>query len=207
MQTWSIQGNSYHYVLVDDYTCYKWISFLWAKSDTFDCFKKFHVLASTHYKSMLWAIHLDHGGEFLSMEFSQYIREKGIKHELTAPHTPLMSMDADPNMYPILILPASNTFHFCHHPQPHHSQPYHAQSIIYHPSFIINGNSWYQAYSTTVSIFPIFSRLPSLIHPPPNSVKWSSPQNDSCHRRYSPIQNISSTMHIFRNEANSPSWW
>ena len=51
------------------------------------------------------------------------------------------SMDADPNMYPILIPPASNTFYFCHHPQPDHSQPYHTQSIIYHPSFVINGNS------------------------------------------------------------------
>ena len=119
----------------------------------------------------------------------------------------LMSMDADPNMYPILILPASNTFHFCHHPQPHHSQPYHAQSITYHPSFIINGNSWYWAYSITISIFLIFNRLPSLLCPPLNSVKWSSPQNDSCHRRYSPIQNLSGTMHIFRNKANSPSWW
>ena len=120
----------------------------------------------------------------------------------------LTSMDADPNMYPILIPPASNIFHFCHHPQPHHSQPYHAQSIIYHPSFIINGNSQYWAYSiTTISIFPIFSRLPSPICPTLNSVKQSSPQNNSCHRRYSPVQNISSTMHIFRNEVNSPSWW
>ena len=119
-----------------------------------------------------------------------------------------MSMDADSNMYPILIPPASNTFYFCHHPQPHHSQHYHTQSIIYHPSFIINGNSQYQAYSIPhVSIFPIFNRLPSLLHPPLNSVKWSSSQNDSCDRRYSPIQNISSTMHIFRNEVNSPSWW
>ena len=55
----------------------------------------------------------------------------------------VMSMDANPNTYPIIIPPASNTFHFCHHPQPHHSQPYHAQSIIYHPSFVINGNSQY----------------------------------------------------------------
>ena len=46
-------------------------------------------------------------------------------------HLSLMSMDADLSMYPILIPPASNTFHYCHHPQPHHSQPYHAQSIIY----------------------------------------------------------------------------
>ena len=51
----------------------------------------------------------------------------------------LTSMDANPNTYPILIPPASNTFYFCHHSQPHHSQPYHAQSIIYHLSFVING--------------------------------------------------------------------
>ena len=55
----------------------------------------------------------------------------------------LTSMDANPDMYPILIPPALNTFYFCHHPQPHHSQPYHAQSIIYHPSFVITGNSQY----------------------------------------------------------------
>ena len=84
---------------------------------------------------------------------------------------PVMSMDADPNMYPILIPPASNTFHFCHHPQPLHSQPYHTQSIIYHPSFVINGNSQYQAYSITVLIFPIFNRPPSPLRPPLNSVK------------------------------------
>ena len=48
----------------------------------------------------------------------------------------LTSMDADPNTYPILIPPVSNTFYFCHHPQPHHSQPYHAQSIIYVSSII-----------------------------------------------------------------------
>ena len=28
----------------------------------------------------------------------------------------MMSMDADLNMYPILILPASNILYFCYHP-------------------------------------------------------------------------------------------
>ena len=84
----------------------------------------------------------------------------------------LTSMNADPNMYPILIPPASNTFYFCHHPQPHHSQPYHAQSIIYHPSFIINGNSQYRAYSITIIfIFLIFNRPPYPLRPSLNSVK------------------------------------
>ena len=93
--------------------------------------------------------------------------------DISAYTTPLSvtSMDADLNMYPILIPPVSNTFHFCHHPQPHHSQPYHTQSIIYHPSFVINGNSRYLAYSITFSIFSIFNRLPSPLHLPLNSVK------------------------------------
>ena len=81
----------------------------------------------------------------------------------------VMSMDAKPNMYPILILPASNTFYFCHHLQPQNSQPYHTQSIIYHPSFIIDGNSQYRAYSIPhISIFPIFNRPPSPLCPPLN---------------------------------------
>ena len=57
--------------------------------------------------------------------------QKRFLHTLTHHHA-LTSMDADLSMYPILIPPASNTFYFCHHPQPHHSQPYHTQSIIYH---------------------------------------------------------------------------
>ena len=69
--------------------------------------------------------------------------DQGLGIVIPEKNCTLTSMDADLNTYPILIPPAPNTFHFCHHPQPHHSQPYHAQSIIYHPSFIINGNSRY----------------------------------------------------------------
>jgi transposase InsO family protein len=88
MRMRSIQGHSYHYVLVDDYTHYKWVFFLQAKSNAFECFKKYHVLVSMHYKGTLRAIHSDRGGEFLSTEFKQYVEEQGIKHELTALHTP-----------------------------------------------------------------------------------------------------------------------
>ena len=52
-------------------------------------------------------------------------------------HSLLMtSMDADPNMYPILIPSASNTFYFCHHPQPHTANPnmLNPSSIIHHLS-------------------------------------------------------------------------
>ena len=73
MRTRSIQGHSYHYVLVDDYTRYKWIFFLQAKGGTFDCFKKFHMLVSMHYNGTLRATRSERRGEFLSTEFNQYI--------------------------------------------------------------------------------------------------------------------------------------
>ena len=88
MQTQSIQGNYYHYILVDDCTRYKWAFFLRRKSDTFKCFKQFDTLVSTQFDSTLRAVRSDRGGEFLSAEFTQYMENKGIKHQLTTPHTP-----------------------------------------------------------------------------------------------------------------------
>ena len=71
-------------------------------------------------------------------------------------------------------------------PSPHSlimANPYHISSII-----INNGNFWHQAYSIPqVSIFIRLKRHPSPLCPPLKSIKWSSPQNDSCHRRNSTI--------------------
>ena len=36
----------------------------------------------------LKAIHSDRGGEFLSLEFDAFLREKGIEHQLSVAHTP-----------------------------------------------------------------------------------------------------------------------
>jgi transposase InsO family protein len=88
MKTRSIQSNMYHFILVDDYTRYKWVMFLPSKSDAFKAFKKFHVLVSTYYKGTLRAARSDQGGEFLSKDFTGYMEEHGILHQLTVPHTP-----------------------------------------------------------------------------------------------------------------------
>ena len=88
MNTRSIQGHYYHFVLVDDYTRHKWIYFLTAKSDTFAQFKNFHALVKNYYNGSLRAIRTDRGGEFLSQEFTQYLEKQGIHHYITAPNTP-----------------------------------------------------------------------------------------------------------------------
>ena len=95
MKTKSIQGSLYHFIIVDDYSRYKWVFFLKAKSDTFTSFQKFHALVSTHYGGTLRAARSDHGGEFLSMEFTQYMEEKGILHQLTVPHMPQQNRVAE----------------------------------------------------------------------------------------------------------------
>ena len=77
-----------------------------------------------------------------------------------------MSMDANPNMYSILIPPVSNTFHFCHHPQPHHRNPtmLNPSSIIHHLSSMATPDieltqlpSWFSQYS--VDSPPLFAHL------------------------------------------------
>ena len=88
MKTRSIQGHYYHFVIVDDYTRYKWVYFLTGKDETYSCFKAFHALVSTYYNGVLRATRSDRRGEFCSAEFSKFMTEKGIHHQLTAPHTP-----------------------------------------------------------------------------------------------------------------------
>jgi len=87
-ETWLVQNNFYHFIIVDDYMCYKWTLFLLQKGDTFEAFKKFYALISTYYKGTLRAACSDCRGEFLSKEFIQYIEEQGVHHQLTSPHTP-----------------------------------------------------------------------------------------------------------------------
>jgi hypothetical protein len=51
-------------------------------------FKLFTAYVSTQFQTNLKAARSDRGGEFLSNDFIKFMEEKGIKHELTTPHTP-----------------------------------------------------------------------------------------------------------------------
>ena len=88
MQTQSLQGSFYHYIIVDDYSRFKWIFYLRTKSQAFEKFQNFLAFVSTQFNATLKAAHSDRGGEFLSKEFTSYMEARGIEHQLTAPHTP-----------------------------------------------------------------------------------------------------------------------
>ena len=88
MRTRSIQGSFYYYVLVDDYTRFKWVLFIQTKDQALERFKTFVTFITTQFNTPIRAVRSDRGGEFISSEFSKFLEEKGIYHQLTAPHSP-----------------------------------------------------------------------------------------------------------------------
>lgn len=58
------------------------------KDEALRFFKKVNTLADNERGSKLLAFRSDHGGEFNSVEFSEFCEENGVKHFTTAPYMP-----------------------------------------------------------------------------------------------------------------------
>ena len=62
---------------------------LQCKSDAFEAFKYFKILAETEKEKKVKTLRSDGGGgEFTSDDFTNYCLEHGIKRQLTAPYSP-----------------------------------------------------------------------------------------------------------------------
>jgi len=88
MQTQSIGGAKYFVTFIDDYTRCCAIYFMKHKSEVLDKFKEFEVTTSNDAGRAIGMLRTDNGGEYLSSAFQFYLKEKGIRHELTVPHSP-----------------------------------------------------------------------------------------------------------------------
>ena len=53
MKTKSLQGNFYHFIIVDDFTRFKWTFFLQTKNQAFERFKTFVAFISTQFDTVL----------------------------------------------------------------------------------------------------------------------------------------------------------
>ena len=58
------------------------------KAEVFEKFKEFEAAVTNATGSSIGALRSDNGGEYLSTEFLNYLKSKGIQHELTVPNTP-----------------------------------------------------------------------------------------------------------------------
>ena len=83
----TLGGNRYFLLLIDDFSRLIWVAMLQHKSDALEAFKKFKALAETEKGGKLKAVRTDRGGEFTSMEFSNFCISNGIKRDLTAPYS------------------------------------------------------------------------------------------------------------------------
>ena len=58
------------------------------KSEVFDKFKEFEATTTSDAGRAIGTLRTHHGGDYLSSAFHNYLKEKGIRHELTVPHSP-----------------------------------------------------------------------------------------------------------------------
>jgi transposase InsO family protein len=80
----SIGGNSYCLVIVDDYSRFTWVYFLHDKSNVFETFKSFAILAQNEFEFDIKKVRSDNGSEFKNARIDAYCDDKGIKHEFSS---------------------------------------------------------------------------------------------------------------------------
>jgi transposase InsO family protein len=84
----SIGGNKYGLVIVDDYSRFMWVFFVFDKSEVQGKVKTFIRRAQREFKLPIKEVRSDNGSEFQNTNVEEFLDEEGIKHEFLAPYTP-----------------------------------------------------------------------------------------------------------------------
>ena len=84
----SIEGNKYGLVIVDDYSCFTQVFFLFDKCQVRDKVKTFVRSAQKEFGLPIKKMRSNNGTEFKNTQVEEFLDEEGIKHEFSAPHTP-----------------------------------------------------------------------------------------------------------------------
>ncbi|GKD70481.1 retrotransposon protein, putative, ty1-copia subclass, partial [Tanacetum coccineum] len=84
----SRQGASYFITFTDDYSRYGYVYLIKHKHEVFETFKVFKNEVENQLGKTIKAIRSDRGGEYISLEFKDYLKANGIVQQLTPPYTP-----------------------------------------------------------------------------------------------------------------------
>ncbi|CAI7749151.1 unnamed protein product [Closterium sp. NIES-53] len=85
-------GTEYFVTIVYVYTCMTWVYVLSKKSDVAETVKTDWLpMVERQQDRLVKAIRTDQGGEFLSKDFSLWLKKYGIRHSLTMPYSPTMN--------------------------------------------------------------------------------------------------------------------
>jgi hypothetical protein len=87
-QTESVAGHLYYISFTDDFSQETKVCFLKLKSEALSALKDYETeLRCQTPGAKIKKLHSDRGGEYLSTEFDRYLKDQGIKHQLTT-HSP-----------------------------------------------------------------------------------------------------------------------
>ncbi|KAD3337408.1 hypothetical protein E3N88_32928 [Mikania micrantha] len=84
-------ANRFYVTFTDDYSKYGYIYLIKHKSETFEKFKEFKQEVENQLGRKIKMFRSDRGGEYLSIEFHDYLKECGIVSQLTPPRTPQLN--------------------------------------------------------------------------------------------------------------------
>src|SRR6267154_1653534 len=86
--TLTLGKKSYYATFTDDHTCFTHLYLLGAKSETFATYKEYETWVKTQHDTAVKRLRSDHGGEYLSEEFTKHLKAQGTEHKLTVHDTP-----------------------------------------------------------------------------------------------------------------------
>jgi hypothetical protein len=84
----SVSGFKYVLTVVDQFSSFKFVRFLKAKSDTFEEFEKLAKLIENVQQLTIKEIVSNGGGEFVNHKFKHFTTSRGIGHIVSPPETP-----------------------------------------------------------------------------------------------------------------------
>lgn len=84
----SVRGMRYFLLFKDAASNYRHVYFMKHKSDVFEYFKNYNAIIYNKYMRNINVLHTDNGREYVNKTFKDFLDEKGIQHECTAPYTP-----------------------------------------------------------------------------------------------------------------------
>ena len=81
-------GYRYFITFTDDFSRYGYVFLMRRKSEAFEKFKEFQNEVQNQHGKTIKRLRSDRGGEYLSQEFEQHLRDCGIVSQWTPPYTP-----------------------------------------------------------------------------------------------------------------------
>ena len=91
----AIGGFQYFITFTDDFNRYGYVYLMKHKLESFEKFKEFKNEVQNQLGKNIKALRSDRGGEYLSLEFDDHLRECGILSQLTPPGTPQWNGGSD----------------------------------------------------------------------------------------------------------------